>query len=491
MTDNHHNGHHAILQRIATRAMLERGLLPEFSEAVLAELNAITEPAHKQDSNMPDLRHLLWSSIDNSDSQDLDQLSYAEAMPDGKVKIYVAVADVDALVKLNTALDKHAHHNTSTVYTAARVFSMLPEKLSTDFTSLGLDEDRIAMVVELLIGADGAVQSSNIYFAWVRNKAKLSYGSLAEWLENNAPLPQAVAKVKGLEANLRLQDKVAQKMKVLRHEHGALEFETIHASPVFADGALTDLQQDRSNRAKDIVADFMIATNGAVARFLAAKNFPSLRRVVQTPKRWDRIVELASEKGTKLPLEPNAKALNQFLMKEKAADPLRFPDISLSVIKLLGGGEYTVELPGASSEGHFGLAVKDYTHSTAPNRRYPDLITQRLLKAALQGKSVPYTGEELLALAKHCSVTEDAVKKVERQVNKSAAALLLQSRIGEVFDSIVTGASEKGTWVRLLHLPVEGRLVSGQEGLDVGHKLRVKLMRTDVERGFIDLKRLD
>lgn len=470
--------------------MQERGLLPKFANAVLMELEAIAAPAPKQD-NSTDLRNLLWCSIDNNESRDLDQLSYAEAMPDGSIKIYVAVADVDALVKLNSELDKHAHHNTCTVYTAAQIFSMLPEKLSTDYTSLGLLEDRLAIVVELLIGEDGSVLSSALYRALVRNMAKLSYGSLADWLDGKAPIPPAVVKVKGLEDNLRLQDRVAQKMKLLRHEHGALEFETIHASPVFESGALTDLKQDRSNRAKDIVADFMIAANGAVARFLSAQHFPSLRRVVQTPKRWDRIVELAAEKGTKLPLIPDAKALNQFLMREKSADPLRFPDISLSVIKLLGGGEYAIELPGGNSEGHFGLAVKDYTHSTAPNRRYPDLITQRLVKAAVTGKPVPYSDVDLQALAKHCSVTEDAVKKVERQVNKSAAALLLQSRIGEVFDSIVTGASDKGTWVRLLHLPVEGRLISGHEGLDVGHKLRVKLVRTDVERGFIDLKRLD
>lgn len=491
MNDTHKTGHHGILQRIAQNAMIEKGLLPDFSAAELAELSTITEPAHTQNGNITDLRKQLWCSIDNHDSQDLDQLSFAEAKPDGSVKIFVAVADVDALLKQNSALDKHAKHNTSTVYTAARIFPMIPEKLSTDFTSLSVHEDRFAIVVELLIATTGSVKSFSIYRAWVRNQAKLSYQSLADWLDGKAPMPAPIATVKGLEANLRLQDKVAQKMKVLRHEHGALEFETIHASPIFESGELKDLRQDRSNRAKDIVADFMIAANGAVALFLSSKNFPSLRRVVSTPKRWDRIMELAAEKGFKLQQEPDAKALNQFLMKEKAADPLRFPDLSLSVIKLLGGGEYAIELPGHSAEGHFGLAVKDYTHSTAPNRRFPDLITQRLVKAAINGKPVPYTNQELEALAKHCSVTEDAVKKVERHVDKSAAALLLHSRIGEVFDSIVTGASAKGTWVRLLHLPVEGRLVSGSEGLDVGHRLRVKLLSTDVERGFIDLKRLD
>jgi exoribonuclease R len=325
----------------------------------------------------------------------------------------------------------------------------------------------------------------------VRNRAKLAYNSVANWLEVSGPMPQVIGKVDGLDENLRLQDRVAQKLKALRHVNGALNLETIEARPVFDGDELKDLEAERKNRAKQIIEDFMISANGVAARYLASKMFPSLRRVVRTPKRWDRIIELASDHGFTLPQKPDPKALEQFLISAKAADPLRFPDLSLSVIKLMGAGEYVVELPGGSAAGHFGLAVRDYTHSTAPNRRYPDLITQRLLKAAMGERSLPYENDELEALAKHCTEAEDAAKKVERQVGKSAAAMLLESRVGERFDAIVTGASDKGTWVRLLHPPIEGKLVSGFQGVDVGHRLRVQLIRTDVERGYIDFKRVD
>jgi exoribonuclease-2 len=323
----------------------------------------------------------------------------------------------------------------------------------------------------------------------VHNRAKLAYNSVAAWLDGIGPMPKEIGAVAGLEENIRLQDRVAQKLKTLRHAHGALDLETIQARPVFAGDELKDLEIDQQNRAKDLIADFMIAANGVAARFLAAKQFPSVRRVVRTPKRWDRIVELAAERGSNLPAEPDSKALELFLASAKTADPLRFPDLSLSVIKLLGSGEYIVQFPGASSDGHFGLAVKDYAHSTAPNRRFPDVITQRLLKAALANSSVPYDNGELVLLAKHCTEEEDNANKVERQVRKSAAALLLESRLGEQFDAVVTGASDKGTWVRIMQPPIEGRLESGYEGADVGQRLRVQLVSTDVERGYIDFKR--
>lgn len=490
MTEQLKTGHYAILREIARRVMLERGLLPDWQAPELAELAGINQPAVSADASIKDLRGLIWCSIDNDDSLDLDQLTYAEALPGGTVRILVAVADVDVLVARNSALDKHAGHNTCSVYTAAEVFPMLPEKLSTGLTSLNLDQDRLAMVVQMVIDAAGTLTGSEIYRATVRNKGKLKYNSVAAWLDGQAPIPPEISSVPGLEANLRLQDAAAQKMKLLRHEHGALEFETIHATPVFESEALKDLLPDMSNRAKDIIADFMIGANTAVARYLAARKYPALRRVVRIPKRWDRIIVLARERGFSLPAEPDSKALNQFLIAQKSADPLRFPDLSLSVIKLLGSGEYAVELPGAASAGHFGLAVKDYTHSTAPNRRFPDMITQRLLKASLAGRPSPYADAELEELAKHCTQAEDTVKKVERQVEKSAAALLLQHRIGEKFDSIVTGAADKGTWVRLLHLPVEGKLVSENPGLDVGDRVRVQLVHTDVQRGFIDFKQI-
>jgi VacB/RNase II family 3'-5' exoribonuclease len=489
MTDADDSQHRSILRGIARRAMLERGLVPDFPPEALAELGKIQGPAARTGAATRDLRSLLWCSIDNDDSRDLDQLTVAAPLPDGGVKVLVAIADVDALVTQRSALDGHARQNTTSVYTAAETFPMLPERLSTDLTSLNQDADRQAVVIEMVLAADGALRSSDLYGATVRNRAKLAYNGVAAWLEGNGPMPAAIGSVGGLAENLRLQDRVAQQLKALRHQHGALDLETIEARPVFDGDELKDLQPDMKNRAKDIIEDFMIAANGVSARYLADRKLPSLRRVVRVPKRWDRIVALAAERGTTLPKEPDAKALDQFLVAARAADPLRFPDLSLSVIKLLGAGEYVVELPGAGVAGHFGLAVKDYAHSTAPNRRFPDVITQRLLKAAVAGRPLPYGNDELAALATHCTEAEDAAKKVERQVTKSAAAILLESRIGEQFDAFVTGASDKGTWVRLLQPPVEGRLEGGVAGLDVGHRLRVQLVHTDVERGYIDFRR--
>ncbi|MFA4918481.1 MAG: RNB domain-containing ribonuclease [Thermodesulfovibrionales bacterium] len=482
--------HRSILQKIAHRAMLQRGLLPDFSAEALVELARMQAPAAINGEQVHDLRGLLWASIDNDDSRDLDQLTVAEAMPGDKVKILVAVADVDALVNNGSAIDEHARHNTTSVYTAGRIFPMLPEKLSTDLTSLNFNEDRLAIVVEMVVGADGSLMDSDIYRASVRNHAKLAYNSVAAWLEGNGIVPAAVAAVNGLEENLRLQDKAAQGMKNLRYVHGALSFETVEARPIFDGDEIRDLEVEKRNRAKDIIEDFMIGANGVTARYLSSKKFPSIRRVVRTPKRWERIVELADEYGSKLPNAPDSKSLEEFLTKEKAADPVGFPDLSLAVIKLMGAGEYIAELPGDTSPGHFGLAVRDYTHSTAPNRRYPDLITQRLLKAAIGESSLPYSNDELEALAKHCTEEEDAANKVERQVRKSAAAMLLEHRIGEQFDAIVTGAAEKGTWARLLTIPVEGRVVHGFEGLDVGNRIRVELTFVDVERGYIDFRKV-
>jgi ribonuclease R len=477
--------------------MLERGLLPDFSAAALAELGRIKSPTLKEgtpagtEHQIRDMLDRLWSSIDNDDSRDLDQLTVAEAMPADEVKILVAIADVDAVIKNDSAIDQHALHNTTSVYTAAEIFPMLPEEISTNITSLNFNEERLALVIEMVIGKDGSLQDSDIYHAWVCNHAKLAYNSLATWLEGKGELPEAVAAVNGLDENLRLQDKATQRMKNLRHIHGALTLETIEAKPVFDGDQIRALEIEEKNRAKELIEDVMIAANGVTARYLSARKFPSIRRVVRTPKRWERIVEIANEHGSKLPDKPDSKALEEFLVKVKAADPLRFPDLSLAVIKLLGNGEYIAELPEGNAPGHFGLAVKDYAHSTAPNRRYPDLLTQRLLKAALSNQPVPYKIDELDELASHCTAAEDAAIKVERQVEKSAAALLLESRIGEQFDSIVTGASEKGTWVRLLSLPVEGKLVEGFNGIDVGDRMRVQLIDTNVERGYIDFKKVN
>lgn len=474
------------LQSIAHEAMLQRGLLPDFSPSVMAETSRITQPATATGAAVRDLRGLLWASIDNDDSRDLDQLSVAEPMAGGAVKILVAIADVDAIVKKDSAIDGHACTNTTSVYTAAEIFPMLPEKLSTDLTSLADGQERLAIVVEMVVATDGTLKGSEIYRAVVLNRAKLAYNGVAAWLAGTGPAPPKLAAVPGMDEQLRIQDRAAQAMKRVRHEHGALRLETLEVRPVFEDGALADLLPDEKNRAKELIEDFMIAANGVTARYLDKEGLPSLRRVLRTPKRWDRIVALAAQSGERLPATPDAAALDAFLTKQRAIDPERFSDLSLSVVKLLGSGEYALEVPGRPPEGHFGLAVKDYTHSTAPNRRFPDLITQRILKAALNGQPSPYANDELTALARHCTDQEDNAAKVERQVEKSAAALLLSSRIGARFDAIVTGASDKGTWARISGPTVEGRVVRGYEGLDVGDRVDVQLVHTDIARGFID-----
>jgi VacB/RNase II family 3'-5' exoribonuclease len=492
-SENHDTGtdgsHRDILQRIAWQAMQDRGFLTDFPAAAMSGIGIMQEAVIHPGGGLRDCRDLAWCSIDNDDSEDLDQLSVAVTIPGG-TKILIAIADVDALVGKASAFEDHARHNTTSVYTSARIFPMLPERFSTDLTSLKADADRLAIVVEFAVADDGSVGDSDIYTAAVRNKAKLAYNSVGAWLDGDGPQPAGIGKVDGLEQNLQLQFAMAQKLKTLRYQHGALYLESIEARPVFDGNEVKDLREEKSNSAKDIIAEFMIAANGVTARFLGSKKLPSLRRVVRVPKRWDRIVALAADWKFTLPQEPDSKALDQFLLSAKAKDPIRFPDLSLSVIKLLGAGEYVVELPGSDTGGHFGLAVKDYTHSTAPNRRYPDLITQRLLKAALSAKPAPYGVDELTALASHCTSKEDDAKKVERQVEKSTAALLLHARVGEQFDAIVTGASDKGTWARVFHPPVEGRIVSGFQGLDVGQSVRVQLVHTDVERGFIDFKRV-
>ncbi len=479
----------ADLIRIADRVMREKGLEPEFPPAVEDELRAVTGAASVP--AVTDLRQLPWCSIDNDDSRDLDQLSVGERGPDGALRLRIAIADVDALVPRGSAIDRHAGVNTTSVYTAARIYPMLPERLSTELTSLVQDEDRLAVVVELEVGPDGALDGAEIYRATVRNHAKLAYDSVAAWLEGEAPPPAALAAIPGLAENLRWQDAAAQQLRAVRHRQGALDLETVEARAVFVGDELADLEQQRKNRARELIEDLMIAVNAVTARYLDRHGFPSLRRVLRSPKRWARIVEVARESGEVLPDAPDAAALEGFLQRIKVADPLRFPDLSLTVVKLMGSGEYAVDLPGSDPAGHFGLAARDYTHSTAPNRRYPDVITQRLLKAALLGAPCPYSVAELTTLAAHCTEQEDDATKIERQVRKSAAALLLEGRVGERFEGIVTGASEKGTWVRILAPPVEGKLTQGAKGVDVGARVSVRLTGTDVERGFIDFARVD
>jgi exoribonuclease-2 len=481
--------HRARLRDIAVRAMRERGLDPEFPAAARAQAAQFAGPPATTEEPTRDLRSLLWCSIDNDDSRDLDQLSVAQPQAGGDVRVLVAVADVDAAVSKGSPCDRHAAQNTTSVYTPAVIFPMLPERLSTDLTSLNDGEDRLAVVVELVVTTDGAIRSSDVYGARVHNRAKLAYNSVAAWIEGRAPLPDAAGRVPGMDEQLRIQDRVAQALNDARRRHGALEFETSEVRAVFDGDTLHDVTPERPNRAKSIIENLMVAANGVVAVFLDGRGFPSLRRVVKSPERWGRIRGVATDVGDALPDQPDSVALSEFLRRRKQADPETFADLSMTIIRLLGSGEYVVDPPGAEPPGHFGLAVRNYSHSTAPNRRYPDLITQRLLKAALAGHPSPYSVPELGELAGQCTRQEDAANKVERQVRKAATALLVSSRIGDVFDAIVTGASGKGTFVRVAAPPIEGKLVRGESNLDVGDRLRVRLDGVDVDRGFIDFVR--
>jgi exoribonuclease-2 len=477
------------LHRIAVDAMQERGLLPAFAPQALQEAQAAQRAGPEREGDIRDLRALPWFSIDNDDTRDLDQLSVAQPLAGGAARLLVAVADVDAMVRPGGALDSHAGANTTSVYTAAGVFPMLPELLSTDLTSLHEGQERLAVVADMRVEPDGTVSQWQLYRASVFNHAKLTYDIVSAWLDGAGPAPRQLAQVPQLEQQLRLHDALATQLRHWRQRRGALNVKTLSARSVFQDGVLVDMQPDDKNRAKDLIADLMIATNAATARFLAGKGFPSLRRFLQSPRRWDRIVELAAAHGTALPATPDALALDAFLQVRRAADADGFADLSLKVIKMLGPGEYIAAPPGMVGLGHFGLAVTDYAHSTAPNRRFPDLVTQRLLKAAIAGAASPYPFEALEAIARHCTLQENNANKVERQVLKAAAALLLQGRIGDVFDAIVTGAADKGTFVRIASPMVEGRVVRGHQGLDVGDTLRVRLISVAADKGYIDFER--
>ena len=488
--DAQHHYHRSDLARIATEAMKEHGLEPDFSPGALRQLADIHGPGHDAGAQVRDLTALLWCSIDNDDSLDLDQLTVCEPLAGGAVKVLVAVADVDVLVAKGSPLDAHAHVNTTSVYTSARVFPMLPERLSTDLTSLNEGQNRLAIVTTMVLDAEGAITESSVQRARVRNRAKLAYDAVAAWIEGEGDLPEAARAVPGMDAQLRTQDAVAQRMRVLRRAQGSLDLETFQPRAVFDGEQVVDIRQQVQNRARQLIEEFMIAANRCSARFLAAHGGGTLRRVVRSPERWQRIVEAAQKYGETLPSAPDGIALQQFLAHQHKADPLRFPDLSLVIIKLMGSGEYVVEHPDSEPIGHFGLAVRDYTHSTAPNRRYPDLITQRMLKALLAHARAPYGVAELAALAEHCTQQEDAAQKVERSVRKSEAALYLHKHVGQRFDAVVTGRSEKATWVRIFTPPAEGLLVAGEWSLVVGTQIRVKLVGTNVERGFIDFEQL-
>jgi VacB/RNase II family 3'-5' exoribonuclease len=479
------------LRAMAHQVMHEEGFTTDMPPDVMNEVRRHADSALSiaDHDGVRDLRSLLWSSVDNPDSRDLDQIEVAERLPDGDIRLLVGIADVDAYVPKRSLTDRHAAHNTTSVYLGVETFPMLPEPFSHDLTSLLPGQDRLAVVAELRVNPDGTLQGSAFYRALVRNHAKLNYTSLGPWLEGYAPLPPEVAAVPGLEEQIRLQAETMDRFQALRHKNGALDFETIEATPVMLNDKVVDLMVVHKSQSRFLIENFMVAVNGATAAFLMDNGVPTIERVVRTPKRWSRIVELAAALGYQLPSEPNSRALAAFLERRRQKDPDRFPDLSLSVVKLLGAGEYAVVREGEISGGHFGLAVQGYTHSTAPNRRYPDLITQRMLKAVLADEPVPYTEAELEAIAAHCTEQAMAAAKVERRMRKAAAAVLLEDRIGDVFEAIITGVSEKGTFARLLAPPAEGRVIRGERGMDVGDRVQVRLIGTDPEKGFIDFAR--
>lgn len=486
---------HFNLVTAAHAAMLEHGFQPDFPDGTDGELSEIlkhTQPPSASvhfNKQFQDLRSLLWSSIDNDTSKDLDQIEWAEKLKDGRIRVLVGVADVDARVTRDTVIDDHARSETTSVYTGVKVFPMLPPELSEGATSLNENEERAAVVIEFKVDASGEVSDGHVYRAIVRNRAQLAYNAVGAWLEGRGPVPEKVAADSHLAAQLKLQDEAAQRLVGSRFQHGALDLETVETRPVTQGTDVVDLAKLEKNRATSLIEEFMVAANGVMARTLDDTKVASIRRVVRIPKRWDRIVELAEGLGYTLPQEPDSKALNDFLLAQKAKDPDRFPDLSLGVVKLMGPGEYVLVKPNEDSPGHFGLAVQDYTHSTAPNRRFPDMVTQRILKALLAGGAMPYSEGTLNGIAQRCTLMEDMARKVEREMRKRIAAVVLHPRIGQNFRAIVTGVNQYGTFVRAFDPHVEGMLVHGSHGLDVGDRLTVKLIGTDPQRGFIDFAR--
>jgi exoribonuclease-2 len=477
------------LHAIARHAVVEAGFEPAFSEDVARELSELKDVSVAPGDGVRDMRGLLWSSIDNRESRDLDQVEYAEKV-EGGLRILVGIADVDAYVPAGSAIDRRAAANTVSVYTPAEVFPMLPEELSTGLTSLLEGEDRLAVVMELSVNAGGDITSKQVYRAVVHNRAKMDYDTVGAWLEGRGPAPEAFARVEGLEEQVKLQDEIARALLELRRRYGALELERTELVPVVENGRIVRLDERRHNRAQDIIESLMIAANTSMAELLEAHGVPSLRRVVRAPEMWPRIVETAAALGEHLPDDPDPRALSDFMRRRRAAAPESYAELSLSILKMLGPGDYMVEAPGLEQEGHFGLAVHDYTHSTAPNRRFPDLVTQRCLKSVTAAAPAPYTREELEAIAAHCNEMESASRKVERRMRKVAAAVMLGEHVGETFDAVVTGVKPVGTFARLLRPPADGMVVRRGHGLRVGERIRVKLISTDPERGFIDFARV-
>lgn len=504
------------LAAAALAEMHAAGFVPEFAPAVTRQVVEIaTELARDGDANgFEDLRALGWSSIDNDTSRDLDQIEVAERV-DGGIRLHVAIGDVAHAVELGSPIDKHAQAQTQTIYTAVKNFPMLPLELSTGLTSLNEAEDRLAVVMSFTVREDGSLADEQVSRARVRNRAQLAYSRVGPWLERNAsgyedrdvaalrsnsarehtPDASLQGKLDGtaltaewLDEQLKLQDEAAQRLHTARVKAGALEFHKAEAQPVVVDGHVVDVLEATQNRAMLLIEDLMVAANGVMARTLRKAGRSGLQRVVVVPRRWDRIVALAQQHGHELPVNPDSQALNRVLEQIRAADPDHYPDIAVAVIKLMGPGEYLLMRADDDPEGHFGLAARDYTHSTAPNRRFPDMVTQRVLHAMIANEPPPYSDAELTAIAMHCNEADKALRKIERDMQKRVAAVAMASRIGEVFDAVITGASEKGVYARVIRPPFEGRIVHGERGLDVGDKVKVKLIHTDPWRAFIDFE---
>ena len=473
----------------ARREMIHQGFDPDYAPGTDQQIAAIrTKSAPAPTAGVRDLRDLPWSSIDNDTSRDLDQIEVAERAGAG-IRIRIGVADVDSDAPAGTPIDRHAAQETVTVYTAVSNFPMLPEALSTDLTSLNEDVDRLAIVIEMLVDAQGSIASPDIYRAIVRNKAQLAYNATGAWLEGrSAPAPKIAASPE-LQAQLKLQDEAALALRAQRDRLGALDFDRVEAVATIRDGQVQNIEAAKKTRANDLIEDFMVAANEVMARTLKDAGASSIRRIVKSPERWPRIVELASRYGQNLPANPDSAALSAFLQNRRQADPDHYEDISLAVLKLMGPGEYVLSRPGDTGQGHFGLAALDYTHSTAPNRRYADMVTQRLIKALLPKSPPPYSDSELDAIARNCTLKEDAARKVERATGKRVAAVAMHRYIGQTFAAVVTGVTPNGTFVRVLNPPVEGMLCQGQAGVDVGDRIQVKLTATDPERGYIDFCR--
>ncbi|MGA8030743.1 MAG: RNB domain-containing ribonuclease [Bryobacteraceae bacterium] len=477
------------LSAAARQEMIHEGFDPDFPAGTQEQLAAIKgRAAPAPEDGIQDLRSLLWSSIDNDTSRDLDQIEVAERVSGG-IRVLIGIADVASDLPIGSPIDSYAATETTSVYTAVHVFPMLPEAMSTDLTSLAENQDRLAVVVEMVIDSEGSITSSNIYRALVRNKAQLAYGPIGSWLERRAGPPAKVNASADLQLQLKLQDEAAGALREQRHKLGALNFDRTEVEATVSDGKVQGIAATQKTRANDLIEDFMIGANEVMAKTLKDRGVSCIRRVVRSPERWPRIVELAAQYGETLPPEPDAAALSAFLERRQAADPLHFPDLSLAVIKLMGPGEYVISKPGAEDQGHFGLAAHDYTHSTAPNRRFADLVTQRLIKSVLGNEPPPYSDEALTSIAQNCTLKEDAARKVERAMNKRVAAVALHNRVGDSFNGVVTGVTPKGVFVRVFNPPVEGRLMRGEQGVDIGDKVTVTLLATDPVRGYIDFGR--